>query len=143
MKKKQKQALQKELISTIFSTSRKIYKRISDSKIVCFGSPLQRETLRFIMENDGCVMKEVANYLQITPPSATSMTNNLVKAGVIKRQADKRDRRTIRLFITKKGEKTLSTGIQHMSKRLSKLSTGEQKNLIKILNKIATIQAKD
>jgi len=140
MKKSQKPPLQQELISTIFSSTRIIYTRMHEKGIPCLGSPLQRETLRFINENEGVVMKDIAKYLQIKPPSATSIINNLVKVGLIRRQLDCHDRRIVRLFITKKGDNFFHQGIAHMNKRLSKLSMSEKKNLIKILRKIAIIQ---
>ena len=85
-------------------------------------------------------MKEVAGFLGITPPSATSLMNNLAKSELIYREADKDDRRIVRIIISKKGEKFLeahkSVMAEKMRANLNKLSKTEQEQLEKILEKI-------
>jgi len=101
---------------------------------------LQLITLRFI-ENKKPTMKEVADYLTITAPSATSLINNLAKDELIKREEQKGDRRIVRIVITQKGEKHLKNGTEYLSQKIRKnmevLTQKERETLAKILGKIA------
>jgi len=104
------------------------------------ASFLQLITLRFI-ENEKPTMKEVADYLTITAPSATSLVNNLAKDGLIKREEEKEDRRIVRIIVTQKGEEHLKKGMEYLSQKIRKnlevLSQEEQEALAKILGKLA------
>ena len=104
------------------------------------ASFLQLITLRFI-EYKKPTMKEVADYLTITAPSATSLINNLAKDGLIKREEEKGDRRIVLIVITQKGERHLKKGLEYLSQKIRKnlevLSQKEQDALAKILGKVA------
>ena len=101
------------------------------------------QIMLFISENPKPLMKDVADFLGITPPSATVLIDNLVKKGQIKRISDRKDRRAVRLILTPKGEKILNEKFKKMTKRtkkiLRKLTSEERKNLISILEKVPTI----
>ena len=71
------------------------------------ASQLHIGTLRYIAEKKKPLMHEVAQFLRVSPPSATSIVNTLVKQGEVRRVEDKNDRRTVRLEITARGQKTL------------------------------------
>ena len=105
------------------------------------ASFLQLITLRFI-EYKKPTMKEVADYLTITAPSATSLVNNLAKDELVKREEEKGDRRIVKIVITLKGERYLKKGMEYLSQKIKKnleiLSQKEQMELAKILRKLAT-----
>jgi DNA-binding MarR family transcriptional regulator len=96
-------------------------------------------SLKYIHENKP-LMKDLADFLGIAPPSATSLVNTLAKSELVIREADKGDRRNVRIVISKKGEKFLEAHKKSMAEKmrenLSKLSEVEQKQLEKILEKI-------
>lgn len=127
-----------EIISLIFATRRILHEQLTSQAGKSF-SFLQLATLRFIREKKP-LMKEVAGFLAITPPSATSLVNTLAESGMIRRIADAQDRRIVRLEITEEGEAKLEEWQKemagHMKKNLQRLDTEEQDELIKILNKI-------
>lgn len=130
-----------QLISAIFSTSRLIREHTENREGLDPFSFFQLETLRYVAEKNNPSMKNIADYLCITPPSATSLINRLVKAKQIERTKDKCDRRLVRLVITPKGEKTLESGfkkiVKQMRKVLSCLSKKERVDLIAILQKLS------
>ena len=133
-----------QTITLIFKTSRLIRERLrKEKKHPDLFSVLRLETLRYVEEKKSPLMKEVADYFCITPPSATSLINSLIKSGALKRIRDKNDRRVVRLFITSKGRKKLKKGFDeihnNMKKILAQLKISEQKNLIKILEKLSKI----
>ena len=107
----------------------------------CF-SFLQLVTLRHIKEKNP-LMKDVADFLAITPPSATSLVNILTEAGLVSRSTDGSDRRIVRLAITEKGEENLEQWHKkissHMRKRLEVLDKKEQDDLVRILTKLSKI----
>ncbi len=127
-----------QIISLIFMTRRVMHEQIRDHEHKNFSS-LHFVTLQYVKENKP-PMKELAEFLSITPPSATSLVNSLVESKMIERTADESDRRIVRIDITKKGDgqmkkcKERMTG--HMKQKLMRLNEGEQKELIKILTKI-------
>jgi len=85
-------------------------------------------------------MKDVADYLSITPPSATSLIDNLIGSGLITRKLNLEDRRIIRIEITKKGSSFINEHMEEVSKRMRKgliaLTKKEQEQLSKILTKV-------
>ncbi len=126
-----------QIISLMFTTRRLMHEKISE-KTGSF-SPLQFIALKYIKEKKP-LMKELADFLSVTPPSATSLIDTLTRSGLIKRQSDPNDRRIVRIAITKKGEEHINKGIEEssrqMRKSLKKLSGKEQDELINILKKI-------
>jgi len=135
-----------QLISAIFSTSRLIREHTENREGLDPFSFFQLETLRYVAEKNNPSMKNIADYLCITPPSATSLINRLVKAKQIERTKDKCDRRLVRLVITPKGEKTFGSGfkkiVKQMRKVLSNLSKKERVDLIAILQKLSQTYSK-
>lgn len=88
-------------------------------------------------------MKEIAKFLSIKPASATSLINDLAREGFLERIADSKDRRIIRLKITKSGREKIEENLRHSKKGLkevfSKLEERDRENLIKIFNKLSSI----
>jgi len=126
-----------QIVSAFFNTFR-VFKQQLDLNNPIFHLPLaQMEALRFIGEKKKVLMKEVADFLAITPPSATVLVNNLVSLGFVERGFDKNDRRTIRLSLTKKGSLILQKSIKERCKKLTKLlnnlSKKQQVELLDIL----------
>jgi DNA-binding MarR family transcriptional regulator len=126
-------------VSLIFTVRNLTHEKIvqKNNKNASF---LQLITLRFI-EYKKPTMKEVADYLTITAPSATSLINNLAKDELIKREEEKGDRRIVRIVITPKGERHLKKGMGSLSQKIRKnlevLFRKEQEVLAKILGKLA------
>ncbi|MCD6233304.1 MarR family transcriptional regulator [bacterium] len=130
--------LERKLIKFFFIMRRVLQEKAKKEKGVSPFSFLKFATLRFISKKRNPTMKEIAQWLKITPPSATSLIDSFFKAKLIKREFDRKDRRIIRLKITEKGKKLLKETQQEHRKRMkrfiSKLSPRDQKNLLRILN---------
>ncbi len=129
------------ITSLLMKTGRMIRERIKSQGRE--GGLAHLQILIFIAENPNAVMKDVSDFLGITPPSVTVLINNLAKTGQIKRIADKKDRRAIRLALTPKGKESLKKKEKNIKIRirkiLAKLSSEERKNLITILKKLPEI----
>lgn len=70
-------------------------------------SMLHGQILRFVAEQKSVTMKDLARHLSITPPSATSLVECLVKKGWLARVTDKKDRRVVRICVTQSGRKMM------------------------------------
>ena len=126
------------LEETLFAFRRKLSEimRQEASDLKCPIS--QIDTLAFIAEKGNPSMKEIANHLKITPPSATAIIETLQKKKLITRFTNNKDRRTIKVELTSKAWTFFKSFHEHkmtiFKKMLSKLQNTEKKQLIKILN---------
>jgi DNA-binding MarR family transcriptional regulator len=129
-----------KIVSLFFSVSRSLKHKL-DLSSPFFQLPLAHtETLRLISEKERVSMKQVADFLAITPPSATSLIDHLVKAGYVFRIASKNDRRAVYLTLTKKGSVVMQKAVfdrcKVFKKLLNKASAKEQLELINVLTKL-------
>lgn len=127
-----------ELTALIFTLGRRLRERVmADGASISY---LHLATLRYIEEEKQPLMREIAHYLRVSPPSATSLVNTLVKQGEIRRVADAHDRRAVRLSVTTQGRKTLENGARRkhdmLRHAIKDLSDRERAALKKILEKI-------
>lgn len=131
-----------EIVQLIFGIIRRVHDELHKSEAISDSlySPLQIHAIRYIKERGNPPMKDLADFLYVTPPSATSLIDGLVDAGIIKRTLDKKDRRFIRLTITKKGEKELKKGSERLAGQMQKvfsvLTPTERQQLVHIYSKI-------
>lgn len=98
-------------------------------------SMLHGQILKFVADQKTVTMKDLAQHLSITPPSATSITESLVKKGWLERVIDKQDRRIVRLRVTPKG-RTMMRKVRKSVERvwedvLKSLTATEKKQLEK------------
>lgn len=103
-------------------------------------SPLQLRVLGYIRERKKPLMKDVADFMAITPPSATALINGMVKNKLLVRRFDSKDRRAVYLQITPKGERLFKKGfkemIRHMRGLYRCLSRDEKTYMIRIYRKM-------
>lgn len=140
-----KNATTEKIITLILSVGRTIRKQVCEEEGSCRLSILQIETLRYIRENKKVLMKDLADYLHIAPPSATSIVDDLFRQKFVKRSDDRKDRRITKVSLTAKGKRTLESSLKRKLERFRKkidiLSPAEKKSLLKILEKIADNQS--
>jgi len=132
------------VISLIFNFQRLAHERYS-RKLNAFNF-IRFKTLIFVDRNPDSPMRQIAEYLGVTPPSATSLVNSLAKEGYLKRVLDKKDRRIVRLAITPKGKKNLKNAFKNMTERIKKTLSALNKtdidNLAKIVEKLSRTYAR-
>ncbi len=130
-----------ELVASIFATMRIVRESSQNHKKRDPFSVLQLEVLNYVLVKENPTMKDISNYLCVTPPSATSVVNGLVMAKKLERINDTTDRRIIRLVISAKGkneaQKWNQEKTERMKKILSVLSEKEKEELIRIFTKIS------
>lgn len=128
-----------EIINLIFTLRKLTHGRVA-AKLGKELSYSQLVTLHYIRDEKP-LMKDLADFLAITPPSATSFVDTLVKAGLARRSFEMGDRRIVRIAIAKKGERYLKLGlseaVKEMRTRLERLTAKEHKELAGILKKLS------
>lgn len=122
----------------------KFHKKISavlrkEAKKISLTMP-QLETLRFVMEQKGSTMNDIAKHLGVTAPSATVMIEHLHKKKLVDRKFDSSDRRTVRVFPIDKDSKFFSLLIKFKARVFGEvfadLNDEDKKKLTVILKKL-------
>lgn len=130
-----------EFVDLVFVMNRLTKEGLENEK----GSPsyIQLQALSFISNQKNPIIKSVAEHLNITPPSATFLINNLIKSELINRLHNAQDKRMVHLVISKKGKKELEKSFlrskKYLYKKLSLLSAKERQSFILILKKISLL----
>jgi DNA-binding MarR family transcriptional regulator len=93
-------------------------------------------------------MKELAEQLDMTPPSVTALTRRLLQIGLLDRQAHSEDQRVTLLSLTDEGRQLLTQleeeRLQKMEELLHGLTMEEQEQFLQLLERaIATLQNRD
>ena len=97
----------------------------------------QFEVLWFIGLRGKKSMEAIAEFLKITPPSATSMIGKMEGRGLVRRMQDSKDRRVMYISLTPRIERQLSTIRKQkeklFDKLISKLTAIDRKHLERII----------
>lgn len=103
---------------------------------------LQMNALSLISEHEGVTMKEVAAFMKVSAPSATSFVNRLVKMQWVERTDDVTNRKLVRLKVTQAGKQILTEKIaqkkQMMRGIVSLLSDEDQTDMIRVFRNLLT-----
>jgi len=123
-----------KIISLLFNIGR----RMRDEKSKC--SMLHFQTLRYVQGKGRPFMHDVARYLCVTPPAATLLIDCLAKEKLLVRSFNKKDRRTVRVALTRQGKTFLARGVREKMNKLKNLfavlTSKEQAELIMLLEKV-------
>lgn len=133
--------LSAEILAEFWAAGRKIKHRLGPGNPMARLTIAQLETLRQVLEKREVLMKDIATCQAITPPSATAMVDHLTKLKLLSRHPDPRDRRIVRLQLTKKGTAAFRRAIRQQHRRLRtllrNLNLQEQKQLLRLLKKLS------
>lgn len=66
--------------------------------------PGQASVLFELHRRDGLYQRELCDILCVRPSTVTVMIRRMEKSGLLRRQADRKDQRMVRIFLTEKGE---------------------------------------
>jgi len=96
-------------------------------------------TLRLLAPDRVMTMKDLAEELQITPPSVTALTRRLVQAGLVERGAHAEDSRVVLLSLTDAGrtlhQQLSQEHMERMASLLQGLSPDEQAQFLNLLER--------
>ena len=100
----------------------------------------QYHILEHLNDKGETTMREVADYLFVTPPAVTGLVDKLVKMNLAKRNASSSDRRIIIVSLTQKG-KTVILKIKNQSNELffsifKGFSSQDRKSFLEVTRKM-------
>lgn len=135
-----KTSLEQELEDSILAFNHKVMDEMRKEALKLKFTASELEAIRYIAERESPTMKDIAEYLGITPPSVTSIVDALIKKQLVKRELSKSDRRSVKIILAPKAWKLFST---FKDKRLivlknlfAKLKSEDKKELIRIISKL-------
>ena len=102
----------------------------------------QVEVLRFVGPAGKKTMRNIADYLKVTPPSATEIISEMEKKNLVKRESDKADRRIVFIALSDRAKKLFVSVSKRkdaiFKKMVSKLTVSDRKTLERIIKIIIT-----
>ena len=126
----------------LLTLRREIIERIRKDGFTHDLSFSQGEVLRFIGPSGKVTMKSIANYLKITPPSATEIVSEMEKKGLVKRKSGTKDKRITLVSLSPSAKKLFvslsATKDVILQRMISKLSEADRKSLERIIKILIT-----
>jgi DNA-binding MarR family transcriptional regulator len=104
--------------------------------------PAQASALSVVVFGSPLTLNELAAAEQVRPPTMSRVVEALVKEGLVRRDTNKDDRRSVTISPTDKGAKILHEGRNRREKRLIKLLSQLDADEIRCLGKASRILSK-
>ena len=102
---------------------------------------LQCQALECVKKQTGAHMGDIASHFSTSMPTATALIDKLIAAKLVKRENDAKDRRIVKIFMTKLGDKFLHQVVKRKSEKMGKvlsyLSKPDKLELLRILEVLA------
>lgn len=99
----------------------------------------QLRLIVFISRNSGCHLQDIAEGLDLTPPTVSVGIRKLEEGGWLERRSDPEDGRATCVFLTKESERIVQEALAHQKQVanlfFSGLSGSEQEQLLELLEK--------
>jgi len=101
--------------------------------------PAQASALSVVVFGGPLTLNELADAEQVRPPTMSRVVEALVSEGLVRRETNKNDRRSIIISSTDKGTKVIHEGRSRREKRLIKLLSQLGPDELKCLGKASKI----
>lgn len=105
--------------------------------------PAQLSALSVIVFGGETSLSELAKAEQVRPPTMSRIIDALVRDGLVKRETDKADRRSIIITATDKGTRIMHEGRGRREKRLLELLQPLRREEIDLLDRASEILSKE
>lgn len=132
--------LNDQILELMFSVGRLMKGEMKFSSHTANLSLLQIQALMFIDKSGEVQMKDLANNFTITLPTATSLVDNLIKAGLVLRTRSTEDRRVVTIKLSAQGKRLFAKiareRTEKMNTMLSYISHKEREELFKVLSSL-------
>ncbi len=135
-----KDEINNQIVDIMFKVFRTMKDTMSFNSKSSHLTMVQFEALICLKKNKELQMKDFADHFSITMPTATSLIDKLIEAKYAVRKNDAKDRRIVRISITKQGEKLLHEAMSQRANKVNKLlgnlSSDDKNELLRILSSI-------
>jgi len=103
----------------------------------------QFRTLAFLGRNEGAMLVDVANFLALTPPSASKLVDGLFSAGLLDREQPSDDRRRVALRLTAEGRRKCEAAVRaseaYLSERIERLEPQVRGEVLRSMRALHTL----
>jgi DNA-binding MarR family transcriptional regulator len=129
-------------IGWVLTQAARLHRTHLNTKLVDLGLFAGQEQVLEALHSFGALtMSELAALLRVRPPTASKMVTRLAVLGFVQRDPDRKDARTVRVRLTRKGRMAVTRlqGLWDEVERdlLSDLSSTEQRQLQELLLRVA------
>jgi DNA-binding MarR family transcriptional regulator len=104
--------------------------------------PAQLSALSVVVFGGKKSLSDLAQAEQVRPPTMSRIVDALVRDGLVKREVDKTDRRSVVITATDKGDRIMHEGRSRREKRLLELLHGLTKDQVELLDQASDILSK-
>jgi DNA-binding MarR family transcriptional regulator len=133
-----------QLIKDIFEDMIRIRRKMADQRncapVDCRIPPAQGIVLYILAGHGSLSIKEVAEMMWVSGSAATQLVDSLVNSGLLTRETDENDRRTVKISLTDKGKnqvkKLKKFHLENISQLLEPLSEQELESFRDLQRKI-------
>ncbi len=127
-----------QLCFALYSTSRAITKEYAALLKSMGVTYTQYLAMMILWKQDGILIQDIANGLQVDQATATPLVQRLEKLGLVSRNRNAEDERKVQVFLTAKGKKLYKSALAVPSALGCAIGVSDQKaeKLIEELNQI-------
>jgi MarR family transcriptional regulator, organic hydroperoxide resistance regulator len=131
----------RDVFRTLGNTVRTIRARV-DRSLQSVGLRLgQYQVLRHLWEQDGLTPREIAERLDVEMPTVTRTVQRMVRDGLVQRQAHPADARSVRIYLTKRGQELRASLVsiveEETERSLRGFSPQERATFVRMLERIS------
>lgn len=102
-------------------------------------SPAQMTLLDKIFEHPGCGVQDIADYLDISPPTVSVGVSKLEESGMVERKPNPNDARSVQFYPTEQGEglreKFHKSRLRKFRRLMAGLNSQEQEVFLQLLER--------
>lgn len=130
------------IVGALFELNRLMRQRMVKAEHAGDVNMHQMHALLCVQEHPSCTMSDLARFLHITQASATPLVGRLVRLGMVKRLADRRNRKCVRVRLTAAGTSELRKAVTRCHRTLhaifSRIPPKDQETMAAILDALLT-----
>ena len=128
-----------ETVRKVHSTALHLMRYVRAQDIALGVPPARLSALSVIVFGGKTSLSELAKAEQVRPPTMSRIIDALVRDGLVKREIDKKDRRSVIITATDKGTRIMHEGRSRREKRLLDLLQPLRKEEIELLDRASEI----
>ena len=131
-----------EVVRQLHSAALHLMRYVRTADTMLGVPPAQLSALSVIVFGGGKSLSELAQTEQVTAPTMSRIVDSLVKEGLVRREVDKDDRRSIIISTTEKGRRIMLQGRSNREKQLLQLVEPLAKKEVELLEQASSILSK-
>ena len=132
-----------ETVRKVHSTALHLMRYVRAQDIALGIPPARLSALSVIVFGGKTSLSDLAKAEQVRPPTMSRIIDALVRDGLVKRETDKKDRRSVIITATEKGTRIMHEGRSRREKRLLDLLQPLRREEIDLLDRASEILSKE